>query len=66
MAQRKLDDHKLIIAAEKKALNKEIEKIPTRIDEASRKAFNLEGKDENALKAELVKQRQSWNPLKRN
>lgn len=54
-----LDDHKKIIAAEKKKINEKLQQLPVRIDEATRSLPDVAGLDAKRIIAELgAKRRQ--------
>lgn len=59
LGDRKLEDHRKVIAARRAELNKEIEKIPVRIDEAHRALPDIGGLDTNSLNANIFTQRKS-------
>lgn len=50
---RSIEDHRKIIAARRTAINKELDKIPVRIDEASRNLPDISGLDKTELNASL-------------
>ena len=52
---RSISDHKKVIAAKRKKLNEEIEKIPVRIDEASRSIDEVDDKEIDKAKKEIKK-----------
>ena len=54
LGDRSIDDHKKMINAQKAAINKELEKIPVRIDEAERALPDVKGLSEKALTTERV------------
>ena len=56
---RSLDDHLKIIASQRKQINKELEQLPTRIDEVMRGLPDVSSIDANALPQELTELRKS-------
>lgn len=50
-----IDDHKKIIAAKRKEINKRIDELPTRVDEISRNMPDLAGLDESSIKGQVDK-----------
>lgn len=50
---RSIDNHRKIIAARRAEINKELEKIPVRIDEIQRSLPSVEGLDKNNLEAKI-------------
>lgn len=50
---RSLEDHRKVIAARRAEINKELDKIPVRIDEVQRSAPDTNGLDEQALQREI-------------
>jgi len=50
---RNLDDHRKVIAARRAEINKELDKIPVRIDEVQRSMPDTNGLDEQALQREI-------------
>ncbi len=52
---RKLEDHRKVIAARKAEINKELEKIPVRIDEVQKNLPNLEGIVPEKLQEDIAK-----------
>lgn len=48
-----IDDHKKIIAAKRKEINKRIDEIPTRIDEINRNMPDLKGLDKSSINTQL-------------
>jgi len=55
LGKRSLDDHKKVIAARRSEINKELEKIPTRIDEVKRGLPDITGVDYDANKDEVAR-----------
>jgi ATPase involved in DNA repair len=53
LGNRSLDDHKKVIAAKRKEINEELQKLPVRIQEASRDIQDLGHLDEVKIKAEI-------------
>jgi DNA repair exonuclease SbcCD ATPase subunit len=51
---RSIEDHRKIIAARRTEINKELEKIPVRIDEIERSLPTLDGIEKQTLEAEIV------------
>lgn len=49
ISNRSIEDHKKVIAAKRVELNKELEKLPVRIDEVQRSMDDLEGLDKTEL-----------------
>lgn len=54
LGDRSIDDHKKMINAQKVAINKELEKIPVRIDEAERALPDVSGLDEVKLALKIT------------
>jgi len=52
---RKIEDHKKVIAAKKKEINDQLEKIPVRIDEINHNLPDLTGLDKEQLEADIAK-----------
>jgi len=50
---RAIEDHRKVLAAKRKEINDELDKIPVRIDEAERSKPDTEGLNETALQAEI-------------
>lgn len=55
LGSRTLDDHKKVIAAKRTEINRELERIPVRIDEAAKSLPDISGIDVPTLEADLVK-----------
>lgn len=53
LGTRSIDDHKKVIAAKRADINKELDKIPVRIDEANRSKPDTEGLNEAELQSEI-------------
>ncbi len=53
LGKRSLEDHRKVIQARRTEINRELERVPVRIDEAMRGLPDVEGLDEVALRAEL-------------
>lgn len=53
LAGRTIENHRKIIAARRSEINKELDKIPVRIDEIQRSLPELSGLDKQALEAEI-------------
>lgn len=51
---RNIEDHRKVIAARRTEINKELEKIPVRIDEIARTLPQLDGIEKKSLEAEIV------------
>lgn len=51
--KRTIDDHKKVVAARKAEINKELDKIPIRIDEVRRSVPDTSGLDREALQGEI-------------
>ena len=51
--QRSIEDHRKIIAAKRKEINRELERIPVRIDEAERSMPEAAGHDSEAIAVEI-------------
>jgi chromosome segregation ATPase len=54
---RSIDDHRKVIASRRVEINKELDKLPVRIDEAERSKPDTDGLNETALQAEIEQQR---------
>ena len=54
LGDRKLDDHKKVIAARRAEINKELDRIPVRIDEATRSLPDITGINVNVLLDEIT------------
>jgi DNA repair exonuclease SbcCD ATPase subunit len=52
---RSIEDHRKIIAARRSEINKELEKIPVRIDEITRSLPQLDGIEKQSLESEIAK-----------
>lgn len=52
---RTIENHRKVIAARRSEINKELEKIPVRIDEIQRGLPELDGLDKQSLEAEIAK-----------
>lgn len=52
---RSIEDHRKVIAAKKKEINNQLEKIPVRIDEINHNLPDLTGLDKEQLKADIAK-----------
>lgn len=61
---RKLDDHKKVIASRRTEINKELERIPVRIDEQRRSLPDVTGLDKDALHAEQQRLETAVNDAK--
>lgn len=57
LSGRTLEDHKKVIAAKKKQINDELERIPVRIDEATRSLPDTSNLDKKKLETELAELR---------
>lgn len=55
LGARTLDDHKKVIAAKRTEINRELERIPVRIDEAAKSMPDISGIDVSVLEADLEK-----------
>lgn len=55
LGKRSIDDHKKVIAAQRKTINDELERIPIRIDEINRNMPNVEGLSQSAIKTLIDK-----------
>ncbi|MRG86977.1 hypothetical protein [Salinibacillus xinjiangensis] len=53
LSGRSIEDHRKVIAAKKKEINQELERIPIRIDEINRNLPNLNGIDQAAINQQL-------------
>lgn len=53
LSNRTIEDHKKVIAAKRKEINEELERIPVRIDEINRGLPNTEGLDKKSITAKL-------------
>lgn len=58
LGDRSIEDHRKVIAAKRGEINKELEKIPVRIDEVHRSMPELPSADEHALTAHISNLRQ--------
>lgn len=54
LGKRSLDDHRKVITARRTELNKELEKIPVRIDEVRRSLPDVTGLDQKELQSDIV------------
>lgn len=54
LARRSLDDHRKVVAARRREINDQIERLPVRIDEVRRGLPELPEPDEDALRARLT------------
>jgi len=61
--QRKLDDHRKIIAARRSEINKELERIPVRIDESQRSLPEVSNVDAEKLSNEIKDRKRFINSL---
>ena len=57
LKDRSIDDHKKVIAAKRKKINEQLEKIPVRIDEVQNGLPDIEGLDFDQLQADIKKYR---------
>lgn len=62
---RKLEDHKKVADAKRAAINKELQKIPVRVDEVTKGAPDVSGLDEKALSAKASELRGQIESLQR-
>lgn len=53
LGNRSIDDHKKVIAAKRKEINQELERIPIRIDEINRNLPDVNGLDKQAIETKL-------------
>lgn len=54
LGDRSIEDHRKVIAAKRKEINEELEKIPVRIDESNRSIPDTDGLDEDQLQRKIT------------
>lgn len=64
--KRKIDDHRKVLTAKKTEINKELDKIPVRIDEVRRGLPDAAGLDKDLLRSEIALFESTLNDLKLN
>jgi DNA repair exonuclease SbcCD ATPase subunit len=64
LGNRKLEDHRKVIVARRSEINRELERIPVRIDEAERGLPDATGIDPAQVQAEIAKARAEQNELR--
>jgi len=63
LGKRTLEDHRAVIGARRTEINRELQRIPVRIDEVMRGLPDTEGLDEAALRAQLTERREQLAAL---